>query len=203
MPSIIDLSSLNPKTVCSDFIALLCVLAIFVAVLIDFVEFHKRNDEKKEKKSVVETGTMTLFFFVFYLTLRFGIGNFALSFSALKIFLIAAGLAIMIFSAGFNIYGRLSLGKNWANQIKIYSDHVFVSSGAYRLVRHPLYASIIWMFFGASLVYANYAAFFLNLLVFTPFMYYRARQEENLLVKEFKNYNDYQKKVRMFFPGIF
>jgi protein-S-isoprenylcysteine O-methyltransferase Ste14 len=31
-------------------------------------------------------------------------------------------------------------------------------------------------------------------------MYYRAKQEETLLVGEFKDYTDYQKKVGMFFP---
>ena len=109
----------------------------------------------------------------------------------------------MVFSAAVNICGRMSLGKNWANQIKIYPDHVFVASGAYRLVRHPLYASIIWIFFGASLVYENYVAFFLTLLVFVPFMYYRAKQEEDLLTKEFQDYKNYQKEVGMFFPKFF
>ena len=101
-----------------------------------------------------------------------------------------------------NILGRLSLGRNWANHIKIYSDHVLVSGGVYNIVRHPLYASLIWMFLGASLVYFNYLAFLAIAFVFSPFMYYRAKQEEELLLKEFEEYNAYQQKVGMFFPKI-
>lgn len=187
----------------SSLIASLCVLAVFIAVLIDFVEFQKRDRVKKTKKSLVETGTMFLFFFFFYSLIRFGIGRFDWPLSPLKICLIAVGVVVMIFSAAVNILGRVKLGKNWANQIKIYQDHFLVSTGVYRLVRHPLYASIIWMFFGACLVYSNYAAALANSLIFIPFMYHRAKQEEDLLSKEFKDYNNYQKNVGMFFPKIF
>jgi protein-S-isoprenylcysteine O-methyltransferase Ste14 len=33
-------------------------------------------------------------------------------------------------------------------------------------------------------------------------MYYRAKQEERLLEKEFKNYRAYKKEVGMFFPKL-
>ncbi|MFA6145760.1 MAG: isoprenylcysteine carboxylmethyltransferase family protein [Patescibacteria group bacterium] len=113
------------------------------------------------------------------------------------------GLLILVIGCIVNIKGRIKLGKNWSNQIKIYEDHYFISNGIYGFVRHPLYASIIWMFFGASLIYFNFFAFLSNLLIFIPFMYYRAKQEEYLLIKEFKNYQNYQIKVGMFFPRLF
>ena len=113
------------------------------------------------------------------------------------------GLLILIIGCIINIIGRINLGKNWSNQIKIYDDHSLVSNGVYKIVRHPLYASIIWMFFGASLIYSNYLAFLANLIIFIPFMYYRAKQEETLLKNEFIDYKDYQIKVGMFFPKLF
>jgi len=99
-----------------------------------------------------------------------------------------------------NVRGRFNLGKNWSNQIKIYQDHYLVSSGVYHFVRHPLYGSIIWMFFGASLVYLNYLALLSNVLIFIPAMYFRAKQEEKMLMQEFPEYKEYQKRVGMFFP---
>ena len=48
----------------------------------------------------------------------------------------------------------------------------------------------------------NYLVFILNTIIFIPFMYYRAKQEEKELVKEFKEYKDYSKKTGMFFPKI-
>lgn len=186
-----------------NIIVILCTFAVFIAVLIDFVEFQKRSVVKKEKKSVVETGTMFLFFFFFYFLIRFKMGQLDVHIATLKILLSTMGSAILIVGCFVNIKGRLNLGKNWSNQIKIYKDHSFVSSGVYDFVRHPLYASIIWMFFGASLIYFNYLAFLYNLVIFIPFMYYRAKQEENLLMKEFEDYKNYQIKVGMFFPKLF
>ncbi|MDD5031661.1 MAG: isoprenylcysteine carboxylmethyltransferase family protein [Patescibacteria group bacterium] len=146
---------------------------------------------------------MFLFFFFFYFLIRFSVGQINVSYLPLKIFIITFGLLILILGCVVNIKGRMKLGKNWSNQIKIYDDHYFVSNGVYSFVRHPLYASIIWMFFGASLIYFNPLAFGVNALIFIPFMYYRAKQEENLLTKEFENYKNYQIKVGMFFPKIF
>lgn len=187
----------------SNAIVIFCTFAVFVAVLIDFAEFQRRIHVKREKKSIVETGTMILFFFAFYSLIRFEIGRIDIAPIYLKITMLAIGSLVLIIGAFTNIKGRFNLGKNWANQIKIYDDHTLVQVGAYKFVRHPLYASIIWMFFGASFIYANYLAFLSNALIFIPFMYYRAKQEENLLVKEFKNYKNYQIKVGMFFPKLF
>jgi protein-S-isoprenylcysteine O-methyltransferase Ste14 len=177
-------------------------LAILLAVMIDFSEFHKKQGVKREKRSIVETGTMFLFFFLFYILIRFNIGAVHISFS--PIFVIVNGIFLALFIIGclVNIAGRLSLGKNWSNQIKIYNDHTFVSGGIYSLVRHPLYASIIWMFISSSIIYLNYFALLSALLIFIPFMYYRAKQEEVLLASEFKNYKKYQIGVGMFFPKI-
>lgn len=181
---------------------MLSVFAVLVAILIDFAEFQKRGEVKKEKKSVVETGTMLLFFFGFYALLRTGTGRIAMEFSPLKVFLMVVGALLVIAGSAVNVKGRLDLGKNWGNQIRIYGDHTFVNGGMYRLVRHPLYASLVWMFLGAGLIYQNWLALAAAVFIFIPFMRYRARQEEELLTKEFGAYADYRKKVGMFFPKL-
>jgi protein-S-isoprenylcysteine O-methyltransferase Ste14 len=186
----------------NNIVVAVCLFLIILAVLIDFVEFQKRKGVRKEKKSIVETGTMFLFFFFFYSFIRFNIGHVYFTFGWLLALVNILGLTVLIIGCFVNIKGRFNLGKNWSNQIKIYDDHTFISKGMYSVVRHPLYASIIWMFLASSVIYLNYLAFASTLLIFIPFMYYRAKQEENLLVKEFGNYIDYQKKVGMFFPKI-
>lgn len=180
----------------------LCVGTLFIAILLDFAEFHVDRKAKKEKKSIVETGTMFLFFFGYYALVRLQIGAVHIDDIYMKNALIVIGLVLLIIGTIVNVMGRFSLGKNWSNQIKIYSDHTFVSGGMYAVVRHPLYASIIWMFLAGSMIFANYLALVATIVVFIPFMYYRAKQEESLLGKEFKEYEIYQKKVGMFFPKI-
>ena len=145
---------------------------------------------------------MLLFFFGFYAIIRTGTGRIALEFSPLKVALMVAGALLVIAGGAVNVKGRVDLGKNWGNQIRIYGDHTFVTGGTYRLVRHPLYASLVWMFLGASLIYQNYLALLAALFIFIPFMRYRATQEEELLAKEFSAYAEYQKEVGMFFPKL-
>ena len=182
-------------------IIMLCVLVIFVAIFINFISRNMQK-VKSEKRSIVETGTMTLFFLIFYLVIRFKFGVIGLNNLSARIALIILGLLIIIIGCIVNVKGRLALGRNWANQIKIYANQTFVNEGMYGAVRHPLYASLIWMFYGACLIYLNYTAFLLNTLIFIPFMYYRAKQEEKLLLKQFKNYKNYVLKVGMFFPKL-
>ena len=108
----------------------------------------------------------------------------------------------MLTNSVMNIMGRFNLGSNWANHIKIYDEHTLVQRGMYKIVRHPLYASIILMFYGACLVYRNILCFLAVTLIFIPFMYYRAKQEETLLIQTFSEYKDYKERTGMFFPKI-
>lgn len=185
----------------SAFILSSCVIIIFAVIGINFLESKKQQSKYKEKKSIVETGSMIGFFLVYYLVIRLGIGHLDIN-PKTEIVLNLIGLFVVVVGMAINVLGRVNLSKNWANQIRIYEDHYFVNHGAYGIVRHPLYASLIWMFFGASMVYLNYLALSLNIFVFIPFMYYRTKQEEGELVKQFPEYKDYQKRIGMFFPKI-
>lgn len=178
----------------------LCVFILFVFILINFIENRSQAKTTAEKKSIVATGSMTFFFMVFYLILRFQIGRLEMSDSIIHVVLVLIGLVMIVGGCWINILGRLQLGKYWANHIKIYEDHSLIAEGVFAWVRHPLYASLMLMFYGASVVYLNYAAFLANTLIFIPFMYYRAKQEEALLLKKLPAYESYQNKVGMFFP---
>ena len=184
------------------YIIAMCVIAIFVAITTDFIFFNKRDDAKQEKKSIVTTGTMTIFYLIYYIVIRIHLGQIIVGNIILHRVLAITGTVMIASGAVFNIMGRLQLKSNWANQIKIYDDQSLITSGIYSLVRHPLYASIMLMLFGGSIVYANYISAILTAVVFIPFMYHRARQEEIMLEQQFKSYSDYKKKTGMFFPKL-
>ena len=178
------------------------VIALFASILIDFTLYSRDEHIKKEKKSIVETGTMTLFLVIFYLILMTKIGIVPVNDSNLKHIIIVLGTIAIVIGCIMNIMGRFNLGSNWANHIKIYDEHTLVQKGMYKIVRHPLYASIMLMFYGACLVYRNLLCFLAVTVIFIPFMYYRAKQEEALLIQTFSEYNDYKNRVGMFFPKI-
>ena len=178
------------------------VLALFISVFIDFMMFSQSENVKKERKSIVETGTMTAFFIAYYLILVSKVGTIGIRSDLSKHLMMILGTAMIVLGCMANIKGRFNLGKNWANQIKIYKEHTLVKTGMYSIVRHPLYSSIILMFYGGCLVYRNIAAFAAVSLIFVPFMYYRAKQEEVLLLQSFPSYEEYKKMTGMLFPKI-
>jgi protein-S-isoprenylcysteine O-methyltransferase Ste14 len=181
----------------------LSVLLLLIAVCIDFFLFSRKKDVRTERKSLVETGSMTFFFLVFYILLASGAGIIHVESLLAKKILALAGTIMIATGSSINIASRFHLGKNWANQIKIYRDHNLVRTGFYRIVRHPLYASIILMFIGACIAYRNVLAFLALALVFVPFMRYRARQEEKILLNTIPAYQFYKDSTGIFFPKLF
>lgn len=180
-------------------VIILGVVLIYARVIKNFIDAKKqRNNKKKEVKSVVETTSMTLFFIVIWLVISFRIGTFSYH----SIYLNILFLIIYIIGVIFNLLGRYYLGHNWGNNVVIYNNHTLVKNGVYKIVRHPLYASIIWMIYSIGVLCQNYLVIILNTIVFIPFMYYRAKQEEKELLLVFNEYSDYIKNTGMFFPKI-
>lgn len=170
----------------------LSVLAVFVAIFIDFMKFGNRKS-KNSKHSFVATGTMFIFFFLYYIVI------------VSKLFAIPTnwwvkiiGTIMIITGAIINILGRRYLGQNWANHIKIYDNHTLITTGVYKICRHPLYSSIMLMLFGGSVVFGNWLTAILTAGVFIPMMNYRAKQEEQMLIQKFLEYKEYMKKTRRF-----
>jgi len=183
---------------CARWIVTLCTVAVLTAVFVNFQLKQKSRAVRAERKSVVETGSMLAFFAGFYLLVRFRIGVQAIPGAYYP--LAVAGLLLVVVGAAVNIMGRLALGRNWGNQVIIYEDHTLVTGGVYRLVRHPLYASLIWMFLGAALVFQNWAALLATVLLFIPGMFHRATQEEKALGAQFPDYESYRNRTGMLFP---
>ena len=181
-------------------IVALGIILIYMYVFKNFKNARsQKNNKKKEVKSIVETFSMSSFFIIVWLVVVLKIGTFNYQNMVLDIIF----LVVYVIGIVFNLLGRYYLGHNWGNNVVIYNDHTLVNNGVYKVVRHPLYASIIWMIYAVGILFQNYLVIILNTIVFIPFMYYRAKQEEIELVKVFKEYKNYRKNTGMFFPKIF
>lgn len=176
------------------------VTILFAAIVMDFMLFEKKGGVKREKRSIVATGTMTLFYLVYFIVIWSRIGAIIPEGSIGILAVRIAGTVLVALGSAMNIIGRLSLKGNWADHVRIYKDQTLVETGIYGIVRHPLYSSLMVMLYGGSLAYLNWVSAVLTTFVFIPFMYYRAKQEEGFLLQEFERYEDYRKRVGMFFP---
>ena len=180
----------------------LCAAVVLLSVAVNFLLAKEASAARSEKRSVVATGSMLAFFVVYFGVVRLGLGAWPLARTWIGFAVRGLGLAWVIAGTIVNVLGRFSLGGNWGDQIRIYHDHSLVATGVYGVVRHPLYASLIWMFFGGALLFQNGLALAANLFLFVPAMYYRARQEELALCARFPEYDGYRREVGMFFPKL-
>lgn len=179
----------------------ICLWVLLSAIVLNFY-LSKAGRVKKEKKSIVETGSMLAFFIIMFLLVYKKIGFLDLTFDIAYTVAIF-GTTFIVFGTVINIIGRLKLKGNWGNQIRIYENHTLTTKGIYKYIRHPLYSSTILMMYGFSFLFFNPLVFILNTIIFIPFMIYRARQEEDLLLITFKDeFLEYKSKTGLFFPKI-
>ena len=78
-----------------------------------------------------------------------------------------------------------------------------VTTGPFRYVRHPIYASLILLVWGMGLKSGSFASIFFSLLA-TGFLYLTALLEEEENLDRFgEAYTEYMTKTRMFVPWVF
>ena len=97
-----------------------------------------------------------------------------------------------------------SIGKDMQTDIAVNKGQVLRTEGAYAIVRHPMYLSLILLGLGAGLSTLNSLLIGFVLFVLAPVQFLRAKKEEELFVKHFGlAYTEYQNKTPMIFPGRF
>ena len=99
--------------------------------------------------------------------------------------------------------GMLRLGRNLRAEPHPTDDATLITSGFYRLVRHPIYSGIIlgwtgWALFGG----AELTALLVIGLLF-PFFHIKTRREEQMLLARFPEYASYQADVSKLMPYIY
>ncbi|MGC3944448.1 MAG: isoprenylcysteine carboxylmethyltransferase family protein [Chryseolinea sp.] len=100
------------------------------------------------------------------------------------------------------IWARLHIGKSWAMPMAQTENTELITSGPYRLVRHPIYAGLILAMIG-SMISASilWSAWY---ILWTLYFLYSAFMEEQALQAQYPmDYNDYKRKSKMFIPFVF
>jgi protein-S-isoprenylcysteine O-methyltransferase Ste14 len=87
--------------------------------------------------------------------------------------------------------------------VEIASDQKVISTGPYAIVRHPMYASGLLIFFGMPLALGSYWGL-LGAVAMIPFLLWRTLDEERVLYKGLPEYEEYAAKVHWrWIPRIF
>lgn len=111
------------------------------------------------------------------------------------------GILVVACGFGFAVWARVHIGRNWGMPMTIKEEPELVTSGPYRLVRHPIYTGILTAVVGTALA--------VNLLVLAVaavlavFFIYSATVEEKNLGAIFPGaYPAYRARTKMLIPFV-
>jgi len=82
-----------------------------------------------------------------------------------------------------------------ASIIQIEAGQVVADTGPYRLVRHPLYAVSLAVWFWIPLALGSWVALPVTLLII-PFLVWRLLNEEEMLRRDLPGYAEYCQRIR-------
>jgi protein-S-isoprenylcysteine O-methyltransferase Ste14 len=95
------------------------------------------------------------------------------------------------------------LGKQWRVQAGLNADHELIRSGPYRLVRHPIYASMLAMLLAAGLIVSWPPLFPVAFVIFILGTEIRVRAEDRLLASRFhEQFAAYRASVPAYIPFV-
>jgi protein-S-isoprenylcysteine O-methyltransferase Ste14 len=110
--------------------------------------------------------------------------------------LAAAGAALVVTS-------RAALGPAWSFFPAADRRTGLVTSGPYRLIRHPIYLGFVMLTIGQALAFGSWPALMVVLLGIVPTFVWRARAEEKLLSRTFgQSHAVYRQQTKMIVPFV-
>mgnify|MGYP001034431208 CR=1 FL=1 len=190
------------------------VFAVIILISAAFVPQHIIRHREKEAASEMPSKPVVLFFattslafvllviahtiFLFlhvYLDIPFIFSTpFDLPLQLVGVTLKCAALSLAV-------WGAFSLGE-FAGDLRLKKGHRVIRAGAYRWVRHPLYAGLIFWCAGSLLFFKSFL--FLILIALVPAIYLEAKSEEKALIAAFREeYESYRLTTGMFFHKVF
>jgi protein-S-isoprenylcysteine O-methyltransferase Ste14 len=117
----------------------------------------------------------------------------------------ARWLGVGLFAAGsaLRLWPVFVLGHRFSGLVAIQPRHTLVTSGVYRLIRHPSYLGLLVNSLGWGLAFRSGVGVLLAALMVPPLVA-RIRAEERLLRSEFgAEYDAYRARTSRLIPGLY
>jgi protein-S-isoprenylcysteine O-methyltransferase Ste14 len=134
-------------------------------------------------------------FGVFFPTLLISSGS---SDASMALPLALSGCLLAMAGAALVLRSRAELGPAWSFVPKADQGTGLVTTGPYRLVRHPIYLGLALVAMGQALAFGSGPALMIMLSGIVPTFAWRARVEEKLLSRAFgERYAVYRQRTRM------
>ena len=115
-----------------------------------------------------------------------------------------AGIGLVLFALGlaYAVWARLHIGRNWGTPMTQKDEPELVTSGPYKLVRHPIYSGILTAGIGTAVALGWLWLSAVSLA--GVYFLYSAMVEERYLTERFPHdYSLYKTSTKMLLPFIF
>lgn len=104
--------------------------------------------------------------------------------------------AAVIFLLGYALYAEVLRENTYLSRtVEVQEDQKVIDTGAYGIVRHPMYLSTVILFLAMPLVLGSLISF-LVMLLYLPLIAKRIRNEEQVLEEGLEGYAAYKQKVK-------
>jgi protein-S-isoprenylcysteine O-methyltransferase Ste14 len=118
---------------------------------------------------------------------------------------VSGWLGTLVFVAALLLFycAHHDLGRNFSSSLKVREGHCLVTTGVYRYVRHPIYASF-WLWSAAqALLLPNWLAGSAGFIGFSVLFFGRVTREERMMLEIFgEDYRAYMARTARIVPGI-
>jgi protein-S-isoprenylcysteine O-methyltransferase len=114
------------------------------------------------------------------------------------------GVAVMVCGLALRLWSQAVLGRYYTTTLRHADDQPILTSGPYRLLRHPGYGGLLLAWVGAGLATANWAVALTIAILMVVAYGYRIAAEEAMLVSAFGSpYREYMARTWRLIPYVY
>ncbi len=115
----------------------------------------------------------------------------------------AGGIILLLAGSGLRSAARRALGESFSQVVKASSKQTLVTSGVYRMARHPIYLGEILVYLSIPMIFSSFYGI-IPVFVLIPSSLYRIKVEEKALSSHFgQEYAEYKKRTKKIVPYLY
>jgi len=123
---------------------------------------------------------------------------------SLPLWLRWTGVAVALTGFALLQWSQSILGKSWSDTPRMMKGQILITSGPYRMIRHPIYTAFILILGSTLLISANWLIGLAWIGMTTLETISRIQFEENLMLEYFGNqYREYINRTSRLLPKIY